>query len=241
MPKGVYEHSTKTISRNLSVGNDLTVANDITATGNIEGYGLTITNNATIQNDLTVNGSITCSSLITAIFKTIYPIGAVFISYESFHSLGYTQTSTSPVRYSWNDCVWEFMNNEHYLRNGKVIGTYEQAATDDGGSESFTLSTDNIPQHTHTFTGTSASGRIVIRNSQYSTVNNTSGVFSHETNPNTYNTQLEIYSDPGNCSMQNVKFNHTPSGTLNNVGKNPPDAITHIPPYRTVFIYRRIQ
>ena len=217
-------NDTLTVNSGATIQNDLSVGNDVN-----------------ISNDLVVNGTITCSTLIDSLFKTIYPVGAVFLSYDSFHDLGYNQTSTSPVQYTWHGCVWEFMNNEVYLRNGKVIGTYEQAGTSSGGSETFSLSTNNIPQHTHTFTGTSATGRIVIRSSTYSTVNTASGVFSVEANSGTYNTQLEIVSDPGNCRMQNVNFSYTPAGSLSNVGQTPPDAITHIPPYRTVFMYRRIQ
>ena len=111
------------------------------------------------------------------------------------------------------------MNNEYYLRNGKVVGTYEQAATNDEGSETFTLTTNNIPRHNHDFEGTTATGQIIFHNSEFSTINTTSGVFTHETNQNKYNTQLEIYSESGKCTIQNINFSHKPAGGISYVGK----------------------
>ncbi len=83
-------------------------------------------------------------------------------------------------------------------------------------------------------------GHIVICNSTYSTINSTSGAFTYETNPNTYNTQLDVHIDSGHCTMQNINFKHKPAGTNSNYGKLNPDAFDINPPYRTVYMYRRV-
>ena len=126
-------------------------------------------------------------------------------------------------------CLYGTKNNGH-----------ETAVHDEGSTSTYGFTSVNIPSHTHTFEGVEKTGQIVIRNSQYSTINSTSGAFTYETNPNTYNTQLDIKSDSCHCTMKNINFSLIPVGTNSYYGNNNPVPIELEPPYRTVYMYRRV-
>ncbi len=63
----------------------------------------------------------------------------IYTSYKLFYNLHYTQTSTNPLKYRWNGYTWQFIDNEIYLRNGKVSGGHEIAQTTSGGNNAVTL------------------------------------------------------------------------------------------------------
>jgi hypothetical protein len=117
-------------------------------------------------------------------------------------------------------------------------GTSSDAATGGADSQSFSIGAGNLPNHTHTFTGNTASGSIDANpngncQSAFEAVSSASGVFSNST----FETRTS-FGDIGSVgpSIKSLKFSMTPSGTVTGGGSASPAPLTVniVPSYYTV-------
>lgn len=119
------------------------------------------------------------------------------------------------------------LTNDYYLRSKRttagVINSF-------GGSNAFTLAEQNIPLHTHTFSGTT----------------NTDGAHSHTLPTRSSNGSADSIrtGDAANDSFNLAPggtHNHSFNGTTDAYGQNPPDPITIEPRYAGVYLKMRVK
>lgn len=170
------------------------------------------------MSNLKVNGSLEFNSLagggITALLDTIYPVGSIYMSVNS----------TSPADFIGG--TWEQITNTFLLAAGS---SYTAGST--GGSATRTLSTSNMPSHTHTFNadfyirkaGSSANATMVAAGT------------------NTTVTDSAYSSTWGN-SVTYTSATHYPdkvaiSGTSGSTGSG--SSFSILPPYLAVYMWKR--
>ena len=124
-------------------------------------------------------------------------------------------------------------------------GTWEQitdrflycadSSKETGGSK--TITTANLPSHTHTFSGTTATDSVQFRSTTNGNVIENYGnkgilsVESESGKTTTYNVTTEESSN----EWEVLTFSYTPSGTLSNTGSG----AEFLPPYITVYAWYR--
>lgn len=142
------------------------------------------------------------------LWKTIFPIGAFYLSNDA----------TSPA--SIFGGTWTKLTG-YFLRGGSDTAT--------GGADSVTLSTANLPSHTHSFSATTSSG----------------GTHSHSTKINANNTMAKYSGDAafvsnasGTMATGDAGYhNHTVSGTTGGTGSG--SAFSNMPKYRNLHVWYR--
>ena len=169
--------------------------------------------NVDIGGNLTVDGTLTADylgqNLQKAIVNLIYPIGALYTSFNNISPAIIFGVGT------WAQIIDKFL----YCTN---------SSGQSGGSKKITVA--NLPSHNHTFTGTKATGTFVNmhgkdQESWYS------GPFSHDgevSGEGGYNSS----SDNDNYK---VTWNYTPAGSISSTGSG----TDYMPPYITVYAWRR--
>lgn len=170
------------------------------------------------MSNLKVNGSLEFNSIagegLTALLDKIYPVGSIYLS----------TNSTSPE--SFLGGTWTKIKDRFLLASGD---TYTSGKT--GGEASHTLTTSEMPSHTHTFTGNAITGHTGVEVDTGSP----SGAFSTGSSSiykRTCNGTTGTRSDGYNCY-----FNATPSGTNSNTGGG--QAHNNMPPYLVVNMWQR--
>lgn len=169
----------------------------------------------------------------------IYPVGSIYMSVNA----------TNPGTLFGG--TWEQLQNRFLLGAGS---SYLAGAT--GGAATHTLTSSEMPSHTHTFTGTASStgnkqptftgtamsGSI---DSMAGLTYTTSGVLGVSDSSNTYG-RGGTYS----TAMKKVTFNGTPSGTVSshnhsftpagtNSSTGSGSAHNNMPPYLAVYMWKR--
>ena len=169
------------------------------------------------QGNLTVN-TITTQNLNSAIADLIYPVGSIYMSVSA----------TSPSTLFGG--TWQRIEDVFLLAAGN---TYAAAST--GGAATVALSINQMPQHSHTFSGNTS------QNGNHSHTGNTLEL--RQTNSYNYSNDaarpitssathygLQITNDAGNHT-------HSFSGSTSNQGSSA--AHENMPPYLAVYVWKR--
>lgn len=168
---------------------------------------------------------------LNQMWKTIYPVGAIYISVNS----------TSPGTLFGGS--WERIQDRFLLSAGS---SYSAGST--GGSATHTLTASEMPSHTHTFTGTAQSHTHIscIYNQNNQNFNMaTSGIrlsaasFGAQdwvdiTKASNITTAGGEGGDP--CGVTKAT-SITPKGTNSNTGSG--SAHNNMPPYLSVYVWKR--
>ena len=160
-------------------------------------------------------------------FKEMYPVGAIYVSMTPLSNIsGATRTSeltSSTITYSWNGCIFEYISDRTFLYSAGTLETtteglttYEEdtTAAATGGEAEHKLIPEEMPKHKHNIGG--------------QCVNPDNGVSSQYGNY-----PVRLYNDKA--------FNWSTIDGLScsNIGESKPH--NNLPPYQTVFMYKRIQ
>ncbi|MDR1997385.1 MAG: hypothetical protein LBQ83_03590, partial [Candidatus Margulisbacteria bacterium] len=121
------------------------------------------------------------------------------------------------------------------LQDRFIMGSSTRGSV--GGNNSVTIKSNNLPNHTHTFTGTNATGDLEAVLGNDVKGKNPSGVFSN-TVSNDWNSWTPG-SGVKNADTQ-VRFSMTPAGSVTGGGSNTPTALDNRPNYYTVIYIKRI-
>lgn len=182
---------------------------------------------------------------VKAIIDVVYPIGSIYISYSSTNP-GTTWPGTTWTRESAGRCIMGIGSN------GTTSYTTAGAT---GGVETVTLSTTQIPSHTHTFKGTALGAHNHTQNAhnhnfsiEYGTLSGVPG--GSKTIPPSaggtgqytqvdcatvaYITGIPVKT---NTATNNAASAGTPSGTNSSTGGG--GAHTNLQPYVILYIWRR--
>lgn len=159
-----------------------------------------------------------------------YPVGSVYIS----------AVSTSPA--SLFGGVWEQIKDAFLLSAGD-----DYAAGSTGGAAEITLGTANLPAHAHTRGTMDITGSLYCYsaynkgNDDYWT-NATSGAFYKD--PDNYNEEGSTLNQSENadldaCRMVSFKASRAWTGETSYVGEG--EAFSSMPPYLTVYMWKRVK
>lgn len=159
------------------------------------------------------------SNLKNDIVNLIYPVGSIYISYNS----------TSPATLFGG--TWTQLKDRFLLGAGS---TYSNGAT--GGASTVTLAEANLPSHTHTFTGSSVTlGTTGSHAHSVDGGNGGGGSWSlwdvYSNFPSTRKMSAHLYSAGA----------HTHSWTAAGTNKSAGSGNSHnnMPPYLTVYMWKR--
>lgn len=164
--------------------------------------------------DATIGKLIELEDEIKNIANVIYPIGSIYMSMNDINpSLLFGGT-------------WTQINDNRFL-------LCSSSSKQTGGST--TIETENMPSHTHTFTGDAITGSINYISRYDGTDGQTfsaSGCFSNTTKSGVRTWQ----GTNGKEARIGVQFDATPSGTISSTGNGQ----TYWQPYMTVFCWYRV-
>ena len=159
----------------------------------------------------------------------MYPIGSIYISFTPINGCTYYPwtTNSDTFQQEWNGCIWEIINSDVFLRNAtfeiKDVSEYVEpedpykyrfvlsGAGETGGEAEHTLTVDEMPSHSHSI-------HMDRCESAYGL-----GLYS---NGNYYHS--------GNVAIMRDDWNTTVIDTGGNQPHN------NLPPYLTVYMYKRI-
>ena len=140
-----------------------------------------------------------------------YPIGSIYMSTEN----------TNPSTLFGG--TWEQIKDTFVLAAGD---TYEAGTT--GGEATHTLTTNEMPSHTHTFTGTASSHSHTLL---YNAISNKPGGSVGGLNGGTlWNNGVDLNGSTSSTSI-------TPRGTNSSTGKG--QAHNNMPPYLVAYMWKR--
>ena len=96
-------------------------------------------------------------TIIDDAFKAMYPIGSIYITLNSLNDLlheSHCNADAHILYYYWHGCKWEYLDEGVFLRNGTTINPYltvleENGAGETGGEAEHTLTVDEMPSHNH--------------------------------------------------------------------------------------------
>ena len=109
---------------------------------------VTISGKLNISGELNVTGSLS-DTLVSLMFKSLYPVGSVYIAMNAIS--GSKARYGNTFRVTWQDCIWEYINNDVFLRNA----TYNQStdtmsqSLQTGGEAEHALTLEEMPSHNH--------------------------------------------------------------------------------------------
>ena len=158
---------------------------------------------------------IATTAFVTSGLQAAYPVGSIYMS----------TVSTNPAT------LFGFGTWVAYGQGRMPIsadGTYTAGST--GGSATTTLSTTNLPSHTHTYSGTTGSTDL-SHTHQYGSANNWGGGSA-----NAYDARNTSSFTTGGASV-NMNHTHSFAGTSDATGSG--TAATTISPYIAVYMWNR--
>jgi len=164
------------------------------------------------------------------LFNNVYPIGALYMSTDA----------TDPAELFGG--TWERIKDKFILAAGD---TYGAGTTGGAASRNVTLAVENLPSHTHTFSGTTASAGAHVHepsiyNMQYDeqlrgnislrgTGGNAGGTYGY----------LKSHGMASNYTYSAGAHTHTFSGTTGATGTATPINVQTMPPYLTAYVWKR--
>lgn len=146
--------------------------------------------------------------ILDEIWKVIYPVGSVYISVNA----------VSPQDLFGG--TWVQIEDRFLLSAGS---SYTAGAT--GGAATHTLTTAQMPSHTHTFTGTAASHT------------HASGLYKRIDDYGSGTLDAAIWSSSYGDSVKTGSTSITPKGTNSSTGGG--GAHNNMPPYLVVYMWKR--
>lgn len=165
------------------------------------------------------------------LFDLIYPIGTVLFR---------TTTENNPgAVYTWQ--TWELIDSGYFIQ------TANSSIGSKGGNlntSDVTLTSDQIPSHTHTFTGSTIVGEIGPVYGDMTSKKFAYGAFSLVANTGQgIQAMLRSYDVPkfdgSKAYLPHFHFESTPSGTISNTGGSGSHKHTINPPYIKLLCYKR--
>ena len=155
----------------------------------------------------------------SSLIDLVYPVGSIYTSMDP----------TSPAdRFggTWEQIIDRFLYCAHYS-SGLLDG-------------SSAITTENLPSHTHTFSGTQATDSLQFRrntganNVHTMTDGSATGIFSlNEQSGDKWSAALSDTSGSHNTDV--ITWTYTPEGTLSVTG----EGSEYLPPYITVYAWYR--
>ena len=158
-----------------------------------------------------------CSEITTGttLVDLFYPVGSIYTS----------MNSTDPSELFGG--TWEQITDRFLY--------CADSSKQTGGSK--TITTDNLPSHTHAFTGTAATDSVQFRSTTTgNTIENKSnkGILTVESDAG-MTASYAITTESSSNDFEVLTFNYTPSGTLSSTGSG----AEFLPPYITVYAWYR--
>lgn len=219
----IVKKGSTTVKNKTTFEDSVTFSGDTTTNGN-----QTVEGNMTVKGNLTVeNGGQIIGNLAKMIFDQIYPVGSIY--------------TTENSNFDPNDSF-----SGTWVRiQGKFLWSAEETEVSKttGGRKELKLAINNIPAHVHDFTSTEASVTVsggehshdvYVTNGHISGYNNNTTMRS---NGNDGNQKVGYTTGGGHTHTATVKVNGSIGKTGS--GKDDPDAINIMPPYYTVYAWRR--
>jgi hypothetical protein len=145
------------------------------------------------------------------LLNLIYPVGSLY----------WSSRDTNPANLFGG--TWEQIKDKFVLAAGD---TYEVNAT--GGASTVTLTEEELPSHSHTFSGNKVTGKVVFFSGP---VGNTVGVFSKDSSTNC------SWNNHSETGYSGLNFSMTPSGTISSTGSG--NAHENMPPYVVKYCWER--
>ncbi|MDR1453495.1 MAG: hypothetical protein LBJ25_05935 [Candidatus Margulisbacteria bacterium] len=175
----------------------------------------------------------------TATLMDIFlPIGTII----AMHNKTYYNTANAAFKAKWKIC--DGNNGTPNLTNLFLRGMPD-GGTVAVGSDSTTLTTSNLPDHTHTFTGNNVTGGFGWIGSDGNNSNSylftaAYGCFSGESQANPNNTYTPDHDGWGARGYRGVGFSMTPSGSVTGGGGSPQTAVPIVPKYYAVIYVMKV-
>lgn len=146
------------------------------------------------------------------IVDSIYPVGSIYMSVES----------TSPATLFGG--TWSQLQNRFLLGAGSSY-----TAGNTGGAATVTLTTAQMPAHTHTFTGTAASHTHTLKNKKTTWGSSGSSNVVIDSTSSSYSSLVNVT----NVNSTSI----TPKGTNSSTGGG--GSHNNMPPYLVVYMWKR--
>ena len=189
-----------------------------------------------------LEGKLTASKLL----ELIYPVDSIYMS----------TVNVSPATFLGG--TWVRIQDTFLLASGS---TYSHGTS--GGSATVTLSSSNIPAHTHSVNGGTTGNQSASHTHSFSATTSSTGAHTHQHGgdwdgaPGSAATlhsggssgaQGQINTEPhgshthtasGTTGNQSSTHTHSISLTSSSVGQSSPSSFSIMPPYRVVYMWRR--
>lgn len=175
---------------------------------------------ASIESQLANKAEKTDIPIVLDILKSVYPVGAIYIS----------TVSTSP-KTLFGFGTWERIKDTFLLSAGN---TYSAGST--GGEATHTLTTKEMPSHTHKPTTTSVPGATVYTNYHFMTIRDMASV-------STVRRRVAAGKDYMALTTQETASDYATDSDISEVSKTASsgsgNAHNNMPPYLTVYMWKR--
>lgn len=207
----------------------------------------TINGNLNVSEDIQIGDISVLDALGSVTVDSIYPVGSIYMSVNS----------TDPGILFGG--TWEQLQGKFLLG---ASTTYSAGST--GGEASHTLTSSEMPSHTHTFTGTAATSGGQSANHTHSGTTSSNGAHTHNVKYHQYGTGSGSYhvlrrdsSDDGYAGTNAAAMSagaHTHTMTTGNASQGHTHSVTakgsnsntggggahnNMPPYLAVYMWKR--
>ena len=175
-------------------------------------------NIATILAGINSRNTADTGSVFYRLMQLIYPVGSLY----------WSSKSTNPSELFGGS--WVQIKDRFVLACGNTYATTGQT----GGANSVTLTVNNMPSHSHSFTGSSHSGSAYFKNTDgKSDLISASGILSVSNSANGIGE-----GNHGKMGFANLNISFKTSGSIGNTGSGVPFSI--LPPYVIKYCWERI-
>lgn len=214
------------VSNHLQSTGTLAVSGDSLLVGDVA-----ITSELTVSGDTSIGGDLYLSNGDN-IFSAIYPVGSIYMS----------TSSTNPSEYFGG--TWVAWGSGRVPVGVNTSDSNFSSVEKTGGASSVTLTTDQIPSHTHTFTGSAVTSGTQSANhthtSYYYAGNSRAASGSARdtcVSPNYTTSEKTKYSTTTSANSANHTHSVTAAGTISNTGSG--GAHNNLQPYITCYMWKR--